>query len=205
MARQAVVTVNVAGLPPNYTAPGIDPRYTDAYVFLERRGYKRTGQAFNMSCDLRRSDWDTREEEERLRSAGIIVRRAGRDDQEAAFAFLRAHFAGWLREVAACYLREPIGLHIALDATAGEPMPIAGFAAHDGNNPGMAWFGPMGTDPAYRGRGIGRVLLRRCLADQRAEGHTHSIIPWVGPLSFYWQHCGAVVSRIYWQMEKKLG
>jgi len=197
--RRRVEAVRVADSPPNYTWPGLDPRYTAAYVFLARRGYRRTGEAFNMDCDLTASTWDTADAERRLTDEGVAVRRAERSDLERTLAHLRGQFPHWAREVASCFLRNPISLHVALD---GER--VVGFSAYDANNLGMAWFGPMGTDPAYRKKGIGKVLLHRCLADQKAQGYQRAIIPWVGPLEFYYRHCGAVVSRLFWKMEKTL-
>jgi len=199
MRRRGVQKVGIANSPPNYTMPGLDPRYTAAYVFLAGRGYRRVGDAFNMKCDLQAHAWDTSADEERLLAEGIAVRRAERTDLPAAMDHTRTHFPGWSREVAACFIRSPISLHIALEGG-----KVVGFAAYDANNLGMGWFGPMGTDPAYRRKGIGKVLLWRCLADQRKQGYREAIIPWVGPLAFYWRHCGAVVSRVFWKMEKEL-
>lgn len=199
MRRRGVKWVGVANSPPNYTWPGLDPRYTSAYAFLERRGYRRTGDAFNMTCDLTAHGWDTSGDEERLASEGIGFRRGERRDLEPTLDHLRAHFPHWVREAATCFRRSPISLHIAVDGT-----KVAGFAAYDANNLNMAWFGPMGTDPAYRKKGIGKVLLWRCLRDQKAQGNRTAIIPWVGPLAFYYHHCGAVVSRIFWKMAREL-
>ncbi len=199
MQRRGVKRVGVANSPPNYTWPGLDPRYTAAYVFLEGRAYRRTGMAFNMTCDLTTRDWSTGEDESLLASRGLSVRRARREDLHPVLEHLREHFPHWAGEVATCFRRDPISLHVAADGP-----KVVGFAAYDANNLGMAWFGPMGTDPAYRRMGIGKVLLWRCLADQRKQGYRLAIIPWVGPLAFYYRHCGAVVDRMFWQMEREL-
>jgi predicted N-acetyltransferase YhbS len=62
----------------------------------------------------------------------------------------------------------------------------------------------MGTNPELRGKGIGALLLRRCLADLEAAGHRGCDIQWVGPKGFYADHVGAVIHRCYWQYEKSL-
>jgi GNAT superfamily N-acetyltransferase len=59
-----------------------------------------------------------------------------------------------------------------------------GFAAHDGNNRGLGWFGPTGTWPAHRGQGLGEALLVACLADV-GEHHEHCEVAWIGPRPFY--------------------
>ncbi|NUP67682.1 MAG: GNAT family N-acetyltransferase, partial [Nonomuraea sp.] len=67
-----------------------------------------------------------------------------------------------------------------------------------------AWFGPMGTAPDARGLGLGGVLLRRCLADQRAAGQASAQIGWVGPLRFYSRAVGARAERVFWLYRRDL-
>jgi GNAT superfamily N-acetyltransferase len=75
-----------------------------------------------------------------------------------------------------------------------------GFAAHAAQR--VPVFGPMGTAPAARGLGIGAVLLRRCLADQRDAGVEVAEIGWVGPVRFYSRAVGARLGRVFWTYEK---
>ena len=70
-------------------------------------------------------------------------------------------------------------VHVALKDGA-----YCGFAAHDGNNAGLGWFGPTGTWPAHRGQGLGEALLVACLADV-GEHHEHCEVAWIGPRPFY--------------------
>ena len=70
-------------------------------------------------------------------------------------------------------------VHVALKDGA-----YCGFAAHDGNNTGLGWFGPTGTWPAHRGQGLGEALLVACLADV-GEHHEHCEVAWIGPRPFY--------------------
>ena len=86
---------------------------------------------------------------------------------------------------------------------------MLGFSAYDANNigasaTGTGWFGPMGTAAAARGRGVGAVLLKRCLADMAAQGHAVSTIPWVAPVGFYAHHVGAHISRVFYRYEKRV-
>jgi mycothiol synthase len=202
MYRDGARTVSIASLPPNYTLPGLDPRYTEAYVFLERRGYERTQETFNMTCDLLADDWDTSTAARHFEHGGLTIRRAMRSDMPLVRDFMTENFEGWVPEVAACFVNTPISVHIAVDKTDGG---VVAFSAYDACNIGMGWFGPMGTTKNRRGHGIGTTLLRRCLGDLRGQGHSTATIPWVGPASFYHRECGATISRVFWQMEKKLG
>jgi predicted N-acetyltransferase YhbS len=78
--------------------------------------------------------------------------------------------------------------------------PVA-FAAADGNNQGLGWFGPAGTDPGHRGKKLGEALLLRCLEDVRGlpEG---GVIAWIGPKEFYAKACGAADDRRFVTLER---
>jgi GNAT superfamily N-acetyltransferase len=199
MRAEGVSLVRVLESSPNYLQPGLDPRYTEAVVFLERRGYKRFGETVNMEVDLQGRDFDTRKEEEFLAGQGFEIRRARCGDEEALAEFLEAHFPSWAAEVGVTLGHDPVTLHLAVKESR-----VVGFAAHDANNIGTGWFGPMGTDPALRGKGIGGVLLLRCLQDMKKAAYRTAIIPWVGPIAFYAHYAGAQVCRVFWRYEKEL-
>ncbi len=97
-----------------------------------------------------------------------------------------ANIAAWLRqgpwggsswppEAELAFARDPPGYHIAARDGA-----YLAFACQGCNR--RAWFGPMGTLESERRRGVGTVLLQRCLADLRAAGHGSAQIGWVGPV-----------------------
>ncbi len=89
-------------------------------------------------------------------------------------------------------------------ASESESAPaLCAFAAHDGNNAGLGWFGPAGTWPAHRGRGLGEALLLACLADV-ARTAEQAEIAWVGPEAFYEKSCGLAGRRIFRPMRKAL-
>lgn len=184
----------VLAIPGNYFAPGLDPRYTAALAFLERRGFARFKDCVNLAVDLSRVP-DPTDGEEELRAAGIEVRRADAGDDARLDAFFAAQFgADWRLEAELARRVTPPGLHLAL--LGGR---VVAFAAHSGMNREWGWFGPMGTAREAEGRGIGRVLLLRCLADLRVAGHASAVIPWVGPIAFYARQAGARVDRVFWR------
>ncbi len=199
MRVEGATSVRILESSPNYLQPGLDPRYTEAVVMLERRGYNRFAETVNMEVDLAARDFDTRREEEFLSGQGFVVRRARHGDEATLAEFLEAHFPAWAAEVGITLSHEPITLHLA---TKGGR--VVGFAAYDANNIGTGWFGPMGTDPALRGKGIGGVLLLRCLRDLKEAGHHTATIAWVGPIAFYAHYAGAQISRLFWRYEKPL-
>ncbi|MEU4577343.1 MULTISPECIES: GNAT family N-acetyltransferase [Nonomuraea] len=185
-ARRAVF----AGNPPCYAWPGIDVRYTAAACLAESLGYEQARVAWNMTADLS-ADLSTGDDVRRLAGQGVSVHATGAD-RERVVAFAREHWnENWAWEVA-----NAAGVHHA-----ERDGRVLGFAAW-GARP--SWFGPMGTAPEARGLGVGGVLLRRCLADQRAAGQRTAQIGWVGPLRFYSRAVGARAERVFWLYGREL-
>lgn len=203
--------IDVLAIPGNYFTPGLDPRYTSGLCFLESRGFARVKDCVNLTCRLSH-DFDTRADEERLAGEGVVIRRATAEDASLLDAFFAAQFgADWRYEAQLALERDPPALHLAVaGATAGaEPQDTCGsrliaFSAHSTQNREWGFFGPMGTTPAARGRGIGRVLLLRCLNDLRAAGHQAAVIPWVGPIAFYHRAAACDVERVFWHYRLRL-
>jgi GNAT superfamily N-acetyltransferase len=186
--------VQLGGNPPCYAWPGIDVRYTPAVCLARRAGYKLSDTAWNMTADLTLRSAEAAGDEARLEAVGVKVLPADGDTPQ----WVRSIWGdGWAWEVEQSLDRRGAGCYVAMRD--GE---ILGFAAYGANRP--SWFGPMGTAPAAEGLGVGRVLLRRCLADQRAGGHTSAQIGWAGPIAFYSKAVGARLERIFWIYTKTL-
>jgi GNAT superfamily N-acetyltransferase len=200
----------------NYLSPGADERYAAARAFFTARGFAEVGRNLNLRTALAQNPLVTPERaeslERRAAQAGYRLLRAGASEAPVLLELVEREFSWWwayeVRRAlgptlplsgpatfgdAAAHtpeLPEGPGVHVALDA-AGAPVA---FAAHDGNNRGLGWFGPMGTLSAHRGHGLGEALLLRCLLDvrERAEG---GVIAWVGPEAFYARAAGTVPDR----------
>jgi GNAT superfamily N-acetyltransferase len=176
--------VRFAGHPPCYAWPGIDMRYTPALCLAERLGYERYRMAWNMTAPLD-GDLALGGAVDRLAAAGVQLHAVSEGDRVAVAEFARRHWHdNWAWEI-----EHATGCHYATNDNG-----ILGFAAW-GARPG--WFGPMGTAPGAEGLGIGRVLLRRCLVEQRDAGQREAQIGWVGPLRFYSRAVGARVERVF--------
>jgi ribosomal protein S18 acetylase RimI-like enzyme len=199
LVDQGVTTFRVCESAPNYLVPGVDSRYRAAPRFFARHGYRLLGEATNMSVDLTARSFGDPAAEQVLAGRGVGVRRAVAGDREKLMRFLDDHWAEWKAEVAIALANNPPSLHLA-----ERDDEFIAFSAWEANNRGTGWFGPMGTAPAARKLGIGRVLLLRCLADIAAQGQRTATIPWVGPVDFYSQCAGAVVSRTFNRYEKEL-
>ena len=184
---------------PNYLNPGSDVRYTKSWVFLEQKAYERFGETFNLTANLVDLELDTSTEERELQQKGIQIGRATKANATAVSAFLDSKWQDWQPEISYAMSRDPVPLHLALFGD-----QVIGFSAHSTNNQPLGWFGPMGTSPEHRGFGIGRILLLRCLADLKEQGHQRAIIPWVGPIPFYSRNCAAAVDRVSYRFRKRL-
>ncbi|WP_169946388.1 GNAT family N-acetyltransferase [Microbispora sp. H11081] len=194
MRAHGATEARFAGNPPCYAWPGIDVRYTPAACLAERMGYERYRVAWNMTAELP-ARYDEAEHEAdlaKLAEAGVTVAAAPAGERAEIADFVRGQWNdNWAWEAA-----QATGLRYA--ERDGE---ILGFAAW-GARP--LWFGPMGTAQAARGLGVGRVLLRRCLADQAAAGQTSAQIGWVGPIRFYSRAVGARAERVFWLYRRAL-
>lgn len=194
-ARAAgTTTLRTLDQPGNYLAPGVDARNIETIAWLERRGYKITGEPrSNVLIDVQGNPKVSAARVTVLRDAaaerGYEVRRA-RADETALVEAVAAEFGGaWPFEVARALAFDPPAVHVALKDGA-----YCGFAAHDGNNRGLGWFGPTGTWPAHRGQGLGEVLLLACLVDV-AMNHAQCEVAWIGPRPFYDKVAGVAMDR----------
>jgi mycothiol synthase len=138
----------------------------------------------------------TAADEQRLAAEGITVRRLVEADREPIMPWLNAWGGTWSREALSTLGRpDTAGTYIAVLRDGAADAEYVGFASYGVNRAG--WFGPMGTGGPLRKLGIGGVLLRRCLSDLRAAGHTESQICWVGPIAFYARTVDAYVERVF--------
>ena len=197
-------TAHIMDQPGNYLAPGIDVRNDATIAWFERRGYALARKNTNLLIDVvnneRVSSGRAGELAERCRDAGYTVRRAGMSDAPALVDVIGRELSlAWAFEVERA-LGAPSGVHIA---ETGDRQ-LAAFAAHDGNNRGLGWFGPAGTLAAHQKRGLGEALLIACLADLAAAGHTTCEVAWIGPRGFYERVAGIAGERTFATMHKEL-
>jgi mycothiol synthase len=182
---------------PGYFTPGLDAAaYPDALAFLQAQGFVTAYQALSMERSLAdfRYPPEATAAEERLASAGIIVRPYQPNDLWPLLAFTAQFFRGdWER-----FLRQALGrivggewpgdvVWVARDdrfshalqsaevacENLSEGEEIVGYCQHTGER-----FGPFGVREDYRGRGIGLVLLCRCLERMKGKGHHNAWFLW---------------------------
>ncbi|MBA2277594.1 MAG: GNAT family N-acetyltransferase [Chloroflexia bacterium] len=184
---------------PGYVTPGIDVAdYADAVRFLHAIGATELSRPLSMKVSLTgyRAAPITGEQEAALARAGVIVRPAAPTDILPLLQFLDTHFSAW-GDDARPVLR---------DLFAGDPRPVTMFVAEDAEDNGAIIgyaqtrnerFGPFGVDEAYRGRGVGAVLLSKTLLAMRANGFHCAWFLWTSDRAarLYQQHGFAEVRR----------
>jgi len=200
--RAGVTSLRTLDQPGNYLAPGIDERNTLAIEWLERRGWRRLQERANVLIDVRDNPRVSAARAGALAAAaaarGYEIRRA-RPDDAALLEAVRTEFSDpWSFELARALGADPPGAHVAIRDGA-----YCAFAAHDGNNRGLGWFGPTGTWPAHRGQGLGEALLLACLVDVAAH-HPRCEVAWIGPRPFYDKVAGVAADRRFVVLAREL-
>ncbi|HOO25419.1 MAG TPA: GNAT family N-acetyltransferase [Clostridiales bacterium] len=94
---------------------------------------------------------------------------------------------GWASEATAALYNDPVSCFISID----EEDNILGFACYDAT--GKGFFGPTGVSEKARGKGIGSVLLWRCLEGLWDAGYAYGIIGAAGPMDYYAKTVGATI------------
>ena len=129
-------------------------------------------------------------EEERLNKEGITIKRAMALDKSALIDFVKANFwESWAGECERAIYNQPSSCYIAV-----RDQKILGFACYDAT--GLGFFGPTGTTADERGKGIGKVLLGKCLKSMKEKGYGYAIIGYVtDAVKFYEKAVNAEVIK----------
>jgi len=126
-------------------------------------------------------------EMDRLRGAGVIIRRGRPYEIERITKFVAQHFAPtWAQEVSVGFGNKPTSVFIAI-----REQQLVGFGAYECTCRGF--FGPTGVLESERGRGVGKALLLASLHGLREMGYAYGIIGGVGPAEFYAKAVGATL------------
>jgi mycothiol synthase len=160
--------------------PGVDVHATGAQCLFESLGYEQERAYLGLTFPSR------------FRAplpGGVDVRRVLTDaDAETTLAFVARHWPHWVAEC-----RRGIEHAACLVALAADV--VVGFGCHSVNRLGV--LGPIGTDPAWRGRGVGGAVMSAIATDVMAAGFEHVQVSWPGPYRFYAKAAGATTSRAY--------
>jgi len=182
---QGASELRLAGSPPFYLWPGVDALATEMLCLAESRGYTVMGSDINMALPTTFRQ---------PAPGGMSVRRVVSDDDKAKVDGLVApRWPEWMAEMSRAV--DNGCCHVAVTDTDADEEAV-GFVCHSVNRAG--WLGPMGTDPAHRGGGVGGALLGEVCRDLMIAEFAYTEISWVGPVRFYAKQ-GATVSRAFFR------
>ncbi len=185
---QGAGEMHLGGSAPFYLWPGVDVRALPMLCLAEASGYEETGAALNMSVPTTfRAPVPSEIEVVRVLEEDLVTR------TEAMIGLI---WPEWLPEAHRAV--EQGTCLVAVEVASGA---VVGFACHSVNR--AAWFGPTGTAPAHRHRGIGLGLLGEVGKDLMVAGYGDVEICWLGPLGFY-ASAGGAVSRVFQSRRKRL-
>lgn len=112
-------------------------------------------------------------EEQALQEQGILIKQAMPHNMYRIVTYVRETFSeGWAGECTVSFSHSPPSCLVAVEGD-----KIVGFACYEATC--RNFFGPTGVSPAYRGRGIGKVLLVKSLQAMYHMGYGYAIIGWV--------------------------
>ena len=143
--------------------------------------------------------------EARMVKQGVTIKRAMALDKCKIVEFVKSNFAdvcaGWASECERAIFNTPPSCYIAV--MDGQ---IVGFACYDAS--ALGFFGPTGVAPSAQGKGIGKVLLGRCLESMKEKGYAYAIIGFVvEAVPFYEKAVGAriiegssVEKSVFWNL-----
>jgi hypothetical protein len=94
-------------------------------------------------------------------------------------------FSAWASETDVAISNKPITCFIAI-----KERELIGFSCYDAT--ALGYFGPMGVQEAFRGKGTGKALLMASLLDMKLKGYGYAIIGAVDIPEFYEKAIGAI-------------
>lgn len=122
-----------------------------------------------------------------LEAKKIIIRRALAPEKSLVIDWVLNNFnAHWASECDVCFSKQPISCYIAV-----QDKKILGFACYDAI--AKDFFGPTGVGTEFRGNGVGKALLLKCLFAMKEEGYAYGIIGDAGPKDYYSKIVGASI------------
>jgi GNAT superfamily N-acetyltransferase len=129
------------------------------------------------------NNWTILSEQDDL---GITIRKPIGPEKHFVVDWVKEKFSdAWASETDMAFSNRPITCFVAI-----QKQTLIGFACYDAT--ALGFFGPIGVDEPYRGKGTGRALLLACLLDMKLKGYGYAIIGSVGPAEFYRKAVGAV-------------
>ena len=105
----------------------------------------------------------------------------------SVLSFIEDNFSvGWKAEAGTAFGSVPPTLIVAVDKTSSS---LAGFCCWDCTAKGF--LGPIGVHDDFRGKGVGKAVVKAALHCMRETGYGYAVIGDAGPVEFFQSICDA--------------
>lgn len=123
-----------------------------------------------------------------LKEDNIRIVRGLALDKSRIISFIKENFEiNWANELERALFNQPASCFLAI-----KDKKVVGFACYD--TTGKGFFGPTGVIDKVRGKGVGKVLLLKCLLDMREMGYGYAVIGGASDaIEFYAKAAGAQI------------
>jgi mycothiol synthase len=201
--------VDFSSYAPNYFLPGVDPvAYPEGLALLEKRGYRVLYSPVAMDRSIVGYSYpdqvamlELEREQEGYRFEPLSDPFVAETIRFAADRFN----ADWGRALREALLKGiPLNRVLICLAPGGGVVGFCLFGGYDGLSDR---FGPFGVDESQRGKGLGKVLLHRCMHAMRQEGIHNLWFLWTGetsPAGQLYLKAGFTVTRKFHVMRREL-
>jgi len=123
---------------------------------------------------------------ETQRGRGVDIRKPIGPERHELTRWVSACFpTSWVSELEQALSNRPLSCFIAT-----HQHTVVGFACYDAT--ALGFFGPLGVDQGFHGKGIGIALTRACLMDMKLKGYGYAVVGMAASPSFYRKVAGAV-------------
>jgi GNAT superfamily N-acetyltransferase len=203
--RQMIIASSYS---PNYFFQGIDrDNYPANYTLFEVNGYKCIEESVSMGIDLYSyvTPDSVLEKERELEREGYKFCYLRVDQVISLFKYIKQyHSPGWVRLVRVLLHSTDDWERVSVVTYCDE---VVGFNRFSDPDLVIERFGPFGVKPDLRGKGIGKVLLARCLDTMKRKGVHFAWFQWTNENSAadtIYKKAGFRVIRRYFTMMKDL-
>jgi GNAT superfamily N-acetyltransferase len=164
LQEEGAKKIDVGPYPSNYFCPGVDiSAYSSGLRFFLSAGYEKKSESCSMRMNLGGYQTPVKyvEKKKTLEAAGYRFKPYEAVDALSLFAFVKEDFGWWLPDVRSSILsgRAEKNMLLAQETATGATVGFA-MRAMDGT---PERFGPFGTKPSLRGKGIGAVLFHEMI------------------------------------------
>ncbi len=195
----------VSSYAPNYFIPGVDVNaYPEAMAFFRSVGFEEVYRPLSMDANLVHVPWpEWVKDKEKALEGKVTIEPYRPELIQPLLEWMRVEFPGdWQRFAREAMTRITLGQFRPDNVwIAHENGKVVGYCQHDNE----CRFGPFGVSASERGRGIGIILLLKCLRAMQAKGLHNAWFLWTDDkVAKLYAEAGFAESRRFALLKKML-